>query len=77
MKVYVYCSAAHFNDECTDIKDVQVFLTETEAVDYLNNTILQLTSEEGGWTILSKFDHHYQLTDGDEEYVAFVTDREL
>lgn len=77
MKVYVFCSAAHFNDECTDIMDVQVFTSKEEAVAYLEQAIAEHTSEEGGWTIFSKRPLHYQLTDGDEEYVAYVTERNI
>lgn len=77
MKVYIYVSAAHFNDECTDIMDVQVFTNAHEAIGHLNRTIEDLTSEEGGWKVFSSSSRHYQLTDGDEEYVAYVTEREI
>lgn len=77
MKVYVYASAAHFNDECTDIMDVQLFTTEEEAVDYLESIIKAHIAEENGWTIFSKRPRHYQLIDGSEEYVAYITEREL
>lgn len=77
MEVYVFVSAAHFNDECTDIMDVQLFATEAEAVKYLEDTVAEHTLEEGGWSVFSKRQRHYQLTDGDEEYVAYVTEREI
>lgn len=77
MEVYVFVSAAHFNDECTDIMDVQVFTSKVEALNHLEKTIDEHTSEEGGWTVFSKRPMHYQLTDGDEEYVAYVTERKI
>lgn len=77
MKIYVFCSAAHLNDECADIMDVQVFTEESAAKNYLDKTIAELTSEEGGWTSFSNRPNHFQLTDGDEEYVAYVTEREV
>lgn len=77
MTIYVFVSAAHLNDECTDIINVQVFANAHEAIGHLNRTIEELTSEEGGWTVFSSSSRHYQLTDGDQEYVAYVTEREI
>lgn len=77
MKVYVFVSAANFIFEPTDIMDTQVFLSEKEAVDYLENQISELTTEEGGWELSSKRPRHYQLNDGDMEYVAYVAEREI
>lgn len=77
MKVYVLTSAAQFNNEFTDIMDVQVFANAHEAIGHLNRTIEDLTSEEGGWTVFSSSSRHYQLTDGDEEYVVSLEECEL
>lgn len=77
MKIYVFMSAAHFIEECTDIMDVQVFTTEEAAVKYLEDTVADHISEEGGWTIFSKLPKHYQLTCNNEEYVACVAEREI
>lgn len=77
MKIYVFCSAAHFNDECTDIMDVEVFTSETSAKAYLEKAVAQQTSDDEGWIVFSKRPMHYQLTHGDEEYVAYVTEREI
>lgn len=77
MKVYVFTSAAHFNDECTDIMDVQLFTTEDEAIKYLEKTVDEYLSEDYGWEVFSKRPRHYQLIRGDSEYVAYVTEREI
>lgn len=77
MKVYVFVSAASFTFEATDIVDVQVFTTEAEAVKHLEDTVSEHLSEEGEWEICSKRPRTYQLTCGDGEYVAYVTEREI
>lgn len=48
MKIYVYVSAAHFNNGRTDIVGVQVFTSILDAVYHLEQTIGGLISEEGG-----------------------------
>lgn len=77
MKVYIYVSAGHCNDESTDIINVQAFTNEEDAVNHLNQTYAELTSDEGGWTMLTRLPRHFQLTDGDDEYVAYVAEREI
>lgn len=77
MKVYIYVSAAHFSGECTDLIDVQAFTSKVDAVSHFNKTIETLTSEEGGWSVFSQQPLHIQLTDGDEEYVAYVAECEI
>lgn len=77
MKVYVYVSAAHFKDECTDIIDVQVFTNKQDAINHLNQVYAERTSDEGGWTMFTKLPDFFQLTDGDYEYVAYVREREI
>lgn len=77
MKIYVFVSAMKAEYEHLDVMDVQLFATEPEAIKYLEETVVEHTSDEGGWDIDETRPNCYYLTDGGDEYVAYVEEREI